>query len=260
MKLKLYQIDAFADEPFSGNPAAVCPLQEWLPDQLMQQIAAENNLSETAFYVPSGENFALRWFTPTVEVDLCGHATLATAAALMEWEGFKGTSAYFETKSGLLTVKKEGDFYMLDFPKDELQQVDSPAGLAEAIGAQALEVFKGKTDYMMVYASQKEIEQMQPDFNSLAKIPTRGVIVTAPGDQYDFVSRFFGPQAGVNEDPVTGSAHTTLTPYWAEKLSKNTLYARQLSARGGNLKCVLSGSRVQIYGKVKFYMKGEIAF
>lgn len=258
MTLTLYQVDAFTDTQFHGNPAAVCPLTAWLPDDLLQAIAEENNLSETAFYVPKGDMFHIRWFTPVCEVDLCGHATLATGHVLFRHEGYTKPVITFTSWSGLLSVRNEGEELILDFPVDRLDPVPSPAGLAEALGSRPLEVHQGKDDFMAVYGTEEEVASMQPDFTLVAKIPARGVIVTAPGRTVDFVSRFFGPQSGIAEDPVTGSAHTTLVPYWSRRLGKTRLRATQVSKRRGELRCVLKGERVEIGGRACTYLIGTI--
>lgn len=258
MRIPLYQVDAFASRLFSGNPAAVCPLAEWLPDELMQQIAAENNLAETAFYVPAGDAFHIRWFTPAVEVDLCGHATLAAAHVLFTHEGYAGTRVQFQSRSGVLTVTKQDTHYTLDFPVDTLSKTETAAVLVEALGAVPLETWKGKTDHLLVFGSQNDIVQLQPDFKALARFSGRGIIVTARGEDCDFVSRFFAPQSGIDEDPVTGSAHTSLTPYWAARLKKTEFTTRQLSKRGGELSCRLEGERVLISGQAITYSEGMI--
>jgi PhzF family phenazine biosynthesis protein len=259
MKLRLYQVDAFADGLFSGNPAAVCPLEEtWLPDAVMQQIAAENNLAETAFYIKSGSGFAIRWFTPACEVDLCGHATLATGYVVFTYDGCRGDSVEFASRSGALRVRRDGDLLVLDFPADTLHASQATELLVGSIGREPAECHRGKTDYLLVYPSEEDVKALAPDFADLAMVPARGIIVTAPGREVDFVSRFFGPQVGVNEDPVTGSAHTTLTPYWAKRLGKSHLSARQLSKRGGSLRCRLVGDRVEIAGRAVPYLEGEI--
>jgi PhzF family phenazine biosynthesis protein len=258
MHLPLYQIDAFTDRLFHGNPAAVCPLQEWLPEATMQQIAAENNLAETAFYVPAADGFHIRWFTPVAEVDLCGHATLATAHVLFHYEGYHGTTIRFDSRSGVLHVRRDNDLLILDFPADEYELVTAPPEMIRGLGQEPLEAYLGKSDYMLVYARQKDIETIAPDFGLIARLPVRGVIVTAAGNEADFVSRFFAPHYGINEDPATGSAHTTLTPYWANRLGKQELTAMQLSLRGGWLKCKLVGDRVEIAGQAVTYLVGEI--
>ncbi len=259
MTLTLYQVDAFTDTQFHGNPAAVCPLTAWLPDELLQAIAEENNLSETAFYVPQGDMFHIRWFTPVCEVDLCGHATLATGHVLFRHEGYTKPVITFTSRSGLLRVRKEGEELVLDFPVDKLNPVSAPAGLAEALGSSPLDVYRGKDDFMAIYGTEEEVASMRPDFTLVEKIPARGVIVTAPGRTMDFVSRFFGPQSGIAEDPVTGSAHTTLVPYWSQRLGKTRLRATQVSKRRGELRCVLNGERVEIGGHACTYLIGTIA-
>lgn len=258
MVLPLFQIDAFTDHIFGGNPAGVCPLEQWLPDEIMQNIAMENNLAETAFFVREDDHFHLRWFTPAVEVDLCGHATLGASWVIFNLLGHEGTEIRFQSRSGWLTVSRQDDLLTLDFPADTIVPAAAPAGLIEAIGVKPIEVLKGKTDWMIVVATQKEVENLTPDMGALMNIPCRGVIVTARGDTVDFVSRFFGPQSGVPEDPVTGSAHTSLTPYWAKILGKNRMFAVQLSKRQGHLENRLSGDRVFISGKARLYLKGEI--
>ncbi|MEP7149161.1 MAG: PhzF family phenazine biosynthesis protein [Acidobacteriota bacterium] len=257
MRLEIYQIDAFASRPFTGNPAAVVPLEAWLADDVMQAIAMENNLAETAFFVREGEGYGLRWFTPTVEMDLCGHATLASGYLIFEILGTDQTTLRFQTRSGELTVEKEGERYVLDFPSRPGTVSDAPPGLIEAVGAEPKEILKSR-DYMLVYENEADVLAIKPDFNALMKIDTHAVIVTAAGDSSDFVSRFFAPEVGVPEDPVTGSAHCTLIPYWAEKLGKNELFARQVSTRGGELFCELVGDRVKIGGDAVLYMKGEV--
>jgi predicted PhzF superfamily epimerase YddE/YHI9 len=257
MKLDIYQIDAFASRPFTGNPAAVVPLTGWLPDEVMLNIAAENNLAETAFFVPGENGFDLKWFTPTIEMDLCGHATLATAYLIFEILGTDQTTLRFQTRSGELTVEKSDGRFVLDFPSRPAAPAGIPPGLVEAIGAEPTAVLKSR-DYLLVYESEADVLAIKPDFNSLMKIDAHAVIVTAKGDSSDFVSRFFAPEVGVPEDPVTGSAHCTLIPYWAEKLGKTELFARQVSSRGGELYCELAGDRVKIGGNAVLYMKGEI--
>lgn len=259
MKLKLYQVDAFTDKVFSGNPAAVCPLENWLDDQLLQQIAMENNLAETAFFIKDADGFQIRWFTPTIEVDLCGHATLAAAYVLYSFEGYqRDTINFYSSRSGKLTVKREENFLLMDFPSDVYREVALFDGLVEAIGIQPLEVLKGKTDYMLVLKNEDQVLQAVPNLTSIAKLEARGLIITARGEKVDFVSRFFAPQSGVNEDPVTGSAHTTLIPYWAKKLGKNELVATQLSSRRGHIRGKYLGDRVEIIGQAKAYLTGEI--
>ena len=259
MKLNIYQIDAFTDKVFSGNPAAVCPLEAWLSDDLMQKIAMENNLAETAFYVKKENVYQIRWFTPTIEVDLCGHATLAAAFVLFKYQNHADPKINFHShKSGNLTVFKQGDLLTLNFPTDVLEPIERFDELTIGFNIKPIEAFKGKTDYMFVFENESQIRKLIPSFHEISKLKARGVIVTAKGDQVDFVSRFFGPQSGINEDPVTGSAHTTLTPYWSKKLGKNEMKAIQLSARKGYLMCKYSGDRVEISGHGKEYLKGEI--
>lgn len=259
MKQTIYQVDAFASEIFRGNPAAVCILEEWLPVQLMQSIACENNLSETAFIVKSESFFEIRWFTPGVEVDLCGHATLATAHVL--WEHLKineETIRFHSLHSGELAVSKKGDLLVLDFPADTLKEIRIPDLIPDALRKTPLKGFSGNSDLLFIFANQSEIENMIPDFELLKQLEGRGVIVSAMGKEADFVSRFFAPQTGINEDPVTGSAHTTLTPYWSKVLGKKKLRALQLSERGGELLCENNGDRVGIAGRAVTYMVGEI--
>jgi PhzF family phenazine biosynthesis protein len=258
MKIRLFQVDAFTDKIFGGNPAAVCPLDQWLSDGVMQLIAMENNQAETAFFVRNQNGFHIRWFTPTMEVDLCGHATLAAAHVLFELNDFPGQTVEFSSRSGLLTVTKEDEFLTLDFPADPPEKITPPDYLITAVGSWPIEAHKGKSDYVLVYGTAEEIKDIVPDMRLVARVPARGVIVTAPGKDIDFVSRFFAPQSGIPEDPVTGSAHTTLAPYWAARLGRTTLSARQLSKRGGRLRCILDGERVKISGQACVYMTGEI--
>ncbi len=259
MRLKLYQVDAFTDTLFSGNPAAICPLESWLPDAQMKAIAAENNLAETAFYVPKKDDFHLRWFTPTMEVDLCGHATLATAHVLFNMYDHQEEEIRFHTQSGVLTVAKDGSWLTLNFPADTIRPVALPAAITEGLGTEPQEAYRGKTDFLVVLNSQAQVESLQPDFRRLAQQKdTRGTIVTALGETVDFVSRCFYPQSGIDEDPVTGSAHTTMIPYWAKKLGRSELTARQLSRRGGFLRCRYLEDRVAISGQAVTYLTGEI--
>ncbi|MXV16418.1 PhzF family phenazine biosynthesis protein [Hufsiella ginkgonis] len=257
--IAIYQADAFTSHLFGGNPAAICPLDEWLPAPQMQKIAAENNLAETAFFIHQGNDFELRWFTPEYEIDLCGHATLASAHILFTALGYNRDTIHFHTlKAGTLTVTREGDKYSLNFPSRVAEKAEAPEFLLEAMGAKRpLEILKSR-DYMLVYESEDDIVNLKPDFNLLSKVNTVGVIATAPGRSSDFVSRFFAPGAGINEDPVTGSAHCNLIPYWAEKLGKTELHAFQVSARRGELWCALKGDRVTMAGNAVTYLKGEI--
>ena len=259
MTLPIYQIDAFTDRLFAGNPAAVVPLESWLSDEEMLNIASENNLAETAFFVPTENGFHIRWFTPTIEVDLCGHATLAAAYVIFNIQKYEGEEVRLESRSGELVVECKENWLTLNFPVDLYHVAVPPPALVESLNAATmLEVYKGKTDYMVVLDTEQEVRDLEYDIIVLSTIPARGIIITAPGDDVDFVSRFFAPQSGIDEDPVTGSAHTTLIPYWAEKLSKTTLTAKQLSKRGGYLKCELVGDRVHIGGQARLYLKGEI--
>ncbi|MBK5722674.1 PhzF family phenazine biosynthesis protein [Dysgonomonas sp. Marseille-P4677] len=258
-KYKLYQVDAFTEKLFGGNPAAVCPLNEWLDDNLLQKIAMENNLAETAFYVKRDNRYEIRWFTPNVEVDLCGHATLATAYVLFCHENHKENIIIFHSpRSGELIVSKKADGLTLDFPIDEFCETPISSEITNCFDKKPVEAYKGKTDYMLVYEKETDITDIQPQFGDIAKLKARGVIITARGETVDFVSRFFAPQSGIIEDPVTGSAHTTLTPYWAKKLNKTELSAVQLSERKGYLQCKHTEERVEISGQAKLYMKGEI--
>jgi len=259
MTQKIYQVDAFANEIFSGNPAAVCPLEQWLSDDILQKIAMENNLAETAFYVKQGDQYQLRWFTPTVEVDLCGHATLAAAFVLFNHENHIGDTIQFHSlRSGILTVTKKDDLLALNFPTDKLEPAELTPELTAGFNIAPRLAYKGKTDYMLVFENEEEIVKIIPLYDEIAKVKARGIIVTAKGDHVDFVSRFFAPAAGVNEDPVTGSAHTTLIPYWAERLGKSDLTAIQLSKRKGYLHCKYLDDRVEISGQGKLYLTGEI--
>ena len=257
MKLKIFQIDAFTSEVFKGNPAAVVPLDTWLSDDLMMKIASENNLSETAFFVEEKGAFGLRWFTPTTEVDLCGHATLATAFVLANELKYSLQTFIFNTKSGELKVTRSGTGFTLDFPAQEPLMGEVPQSLLGALGLQSGLVLVSQ-DYFVVVESESIVRSLQPNFSALHGLPKRGVIVTAPSESIDFVSRWFGPNVGVNEDPVTGSAHCALTPYWSKRLDKKLLRASQISDRGGELICEYLGSRVLITGSAVRYMAGEI--
>ena len=258
MKLRIYQVDAFASKAFEGNPAAVCPLDRWLSDNLMQQIAMENNLSETAFFVSQNDNYRLRWFTPTTEVDLCGHATLASAHVLFEHLDYGQKTIRFDSNSGELNVQKDGSRLVMNFPNAKLNDADAPAFLEKAVGISARELYRD-TDYLYVVESEEEVRNLEPDIRAIAKSDVRGVIVTAPSEEYDFVSRFFAPAVGVDEDPVTGSAHTMLTPYWSNRLGKEKLVGRQVSKRGGTVYCQDKGGRVEIAGEAYTVMQGEFS-
>ncbi|AKB82059.1 phenazine biosynthesis protein, PhzF family [Methanosarcina barkeri 3] len=257
--MRIYQVDAFTEKPFSGNPAGICVLNEKPEEKLMQNIAREMNLSETAFLVKEGEKYNLRWFTPNAEVDLCGHATLASAHILWE-KGYlrKDIEAKFSTKSGLLTAKMSDGWIELNFPALPEEKTEPSVELLEALGTQATYVGKNKFDYLVEVESEEIVTTMKPDFMKLLKLPTRGVIVTSRAKEYDFVSRFFAPQIGVLEDPVTGSAHCCLGPYWQKKLNKDEFIASQASKRGGILRVKLAGDRVLIVGKAVTVLEGEL--
>jgi len=257
--VKIYQVDAFTSERFKGNPAAVCIFNQWPDDTVMQQIAEENNLAETAFIINKEGQYHIRWFTPASEVALCGHATLASAYVLFSFYEKQAENLTFQSlHSGILGVTKSGNRLELDFPADQTKPVSLPDIIAAGLNSTPVEVYKGRTDYLLVYNQQEEIEALQPDFYKLGQSGARGIIVTAPGRDVDFVSRFFAPDVGVNEDPVTGSAHTTLTPYWSARLGKKSLTARQLSRRSGSLFCTHKGNRVSIAGEAVLYLTGEI--
>lgn len=257
MRLPIYQIDAFASRVFGGNPAAVVPLESWLPDDVMQAIAAENNLAETAFFVPEGEDYALRWFTPTVEVDLCGHATLASAHLIFSKITPDREQVRFTTRSGPLTVTRQGDMLALELPSRPPEPCPMPPGLEAALG-KAPKTVSAARDYLLVYDSESDIRGLKPDMARIAALDRFAVIATAPGSDCDFVSRFFAPAQGVPEDPVTGSAHCSLIPYWSKRLGKSRLSARQLSPRGGELMCEDRGARIVVAGKSVLYLEGAI--
>ena len=258
-ELTIYQVDAFTDQPFKGNPAAVISLESWLPDQVLQDIATENNLSETAYFHGSNGRYDLRWFTPVSEVALCGHATLASGWVLRNELGETAPTIRFMTKSGELRVSGENDTFTLDFPLQIASECPPPAGLLEALGIEKAEVLSAE-DFLVVVKDEETVRNLAPDFTMMKKLPLRGVMVTAPGNDVDFVSRWFGPKVGVNEDPVTGSAHTTLAPYWADRLGKKVLQALQVSARSGKLLCEIDNDRVYITGSAVKYMEGKIVF
>lgn len=259
MELKIYQIDAFTERLFGGNPAAVVPLEKWLPDSLMQKIAMENNLSETAFFIVSGEKFHIRWFTPATEVNLCGHATLASAHVIFNHLNYNNKEMEFKSRSGILKVKNENGLIVLNFPASYLNEIDIPENMEQAFGLKPEKYFEGTEDNMLVFNDEDEIKNLQPDFSYIKTLGTRGIIVTAPSEEFDFVSRFFAPQQGIDEDPVTGSAHTMLIPYWSARLGKQHLKAKQISARGGILYCTFLGERVEIGGKAITYFAGNIS-
>jgi len=259
MKLKVYIVNAFAENTFGGNPAAVVYLREWLTEDLMQQIAAQHNLAETAYIIPQADDYAIRWFTPEVEVALCGHATLASAHVFFNHLGYSKEKITFHSKSGPLHVSKRNDGRLeLNFPADFAAETEMFLVFEQGLKVKPLEVYRGKDDYMALLANQQAIEKLSPDFEILARLQSRGIIVTAKGDEADFVSRCFFPQSGINEDPVTGSAHTVMTPYWANKLGKRRLSAIQLSTRKGFLECELNGNRVLISGNARTYLEGDI--
>jgi PhzF family phenazine biosynthesis protein len=259
MQIKIFKIDAFTETLFGGNPAAVCPLYEWLPDNLLQKISAENNLSETAFFVPENNAIHIRWFTPVTEVDLCGHATLASAFVLFNLLGYAQNEIKFNSRSGILLVSKDEDLLTLNFPADVLKETSDYRELAmRALDTPILDYYKGRSDYLAVIDSEEKLIRLRPDFSLISQMPARGLIVTAKGTMVDFVSRCFYPQSGINEDPATGSAHTTLPVYWAPRLNKTIFTAAQLSSRTGMFICSLNGDRVLISGKAVKYLEGII--
>jgi PhzF family phenazine biosynthesis protein len=257
MRIPVFQIDAFTSRVFAGNPAAVCPLEGWLENETLQAIAAENNLSETAYFVKRGDRYDLRWFTPAVEVDLCGHATLASAFVIFNYLEPAREAVAFDTQSGELIVRRNGDLLSMDFPARPPVECPPPALLEKALKRRPIATHMSR-DLMAVMESEAQVRSLQPDMGLLAQLDAFAVIVTAPGDDSDFVSRFFAPASGVPEDPVTGSAHCTLVPYWSRCLGKTSLYARQVSARGGELWCEDRGERVVIQGRAARFMQGEI--
>ena len=258
MRTQIFQIDAFTTRRFAGNPAAIMPMESFPPDATLQAIAAENNLSETAFLVPEGGEYRIRWFTPATEVPLCGHATLASAAVVMERLEPGRNRVVFHSASGPLTVSRTSGGYSMDFPARRSEPVAPPPGLAEALGATPIEVFVNEFNYLALVENSQTLLRLAPDMAALARIGRPGVIVTAPGDgSYDFVSRYFAPAKGIPEDPVTGAAHCMLTPYWANRSGKTSFRAFQASARGGEMSCRLNGDRVQLEGTCVFYLQGE---
>jgi len=257
MKLNIYQVDAFAEKVFEGNPAAVCPLKEWVSDDILQKIAEENNLSETAFFTPENQGFKLRWFTPGGEVDLCGHATLAAAYVLYKYLGYSGSELSFSTRSGNLVVRKAAKGLRMDFPASMPKVVQSPNNLVAGLGQVPKEVLAA-FDYIAVLDSQDQIENLNPDFSKWLDLDLRGVVATAPGNHVDFVSRCFYPKLRVNEDPVTGSAHCELAPFWGARLGLKNLKAKQLSKRPGLVECDLIKDRVILSGNAVSYMQGQI--
>lgn len=261
MAIEIVQVDAFTSRPFTGNPAAVCILEEPPPDWWLQDVAREMNLSETAFLLPQDDGYDLRWFTPAVEVELCGHATLASAHVL--WADGRlpaDSEARFHTRSGLLTARKDEDWIELDFPAQPASPAEVPEGLARALGAEPLSVHRSRTDLLVEIGDEKSIRTLHPDFGALALIDARGIIVTSPAisDRFDFVSRFFAPRAGINEDPVTGSAHCTLGPFWAQRLGTTSMVGYQVSDRGGTVRVVVDGDRVRLGGQAVTVMRGTL--
>lgn len=257
MKLPIYQVDAFAKKAFEGNPAAICPLNEWLPDETLRSIAAENNLSETAFFIATDNGFHIRWFTPTVEVDLCGHATLAAAFVIFNELNYSQDKIIFESKSGPLIIERNDNLLIMDFPAQPPEACDLPAEIEKALTLKPKSVLKAD-DYIIVVEDENDVLNEKPDLSLLKNIDLRGVIITAISSDYDFVSRFFAPKYGIDEDPVTGSAHTQLVPYWSKQLNKKNLHAKQVSSRGGELYCENLGDRVSISGYAVKYLQGEI--
>jgi predicted PhzF superfamily epimerase YddE/YHI9 len=257
--IPFYRVNAFTSNPFGGNPAGVCPLKTWLSDELMQKIAAENALSETAFFVPEAGGFRLRWFTPAMEVDLCGHATLASAHVLFGELGYAQPKVLFQTRSGELSAAQDGERILMDFPSRPPEACKDGDEVEQALGRVPLEVLRSR-DYVAVFGSPAEVTALEPDIVKVAQLSCLGVVATAPGDgQADFVSRFFVPKAGIPEDPATGSTHCSLIPYWGARLGKTEMFARQLSKRGGEIFCRLKGGRVEIGGQATIYCRGELA-
>ena len=260
ISLKIYHVNAFSSGAFTGNPAAVIPLDFWLSDSIMQKLAAQNNLSETAFFVKTTEGYHIRWFTPTTEVNLCGHATLASAFVIFDILNYQGDSLVFDSKSGSLFVSKNNGNIYLNFPAVLVEEVQELAGIEVAMGELPSKIYKADDDYLLLFENEEIVASLSPNFSLLSKIDARGIIVTSKSTKYDFVNRFFGPKVGVNEDPVTGSAFTKLIPYWANVFQKNSLSACQISERGGEVDCQLLDGRVIIGGKANLYLQGDITF
>ncbi|MEJ2453001.1 MAG: PhzF family phenazine biosynthesis protein [Candidatus Thiodiazotropha sp.] len=258
MELTIYQVDAFATAPFEGNPAAVCPLTNWLDGALMQRIAMENNLSETAFFVPTDSGYHIRWFTPAHEVDLCGHATLASAHVLFNHLGYEAQQIAFESRSGILRVRQSGDGLEMDFPAQPPKSCPTPEAIVDAFADTPVECLAAQ-DYIVVFADEASVMRAQPNMTQLKRLDLRGVAITAKSTQYDFVTRFFAPKYGIDEDPVTGSAFTQLAPYWARRLNKLKMTAKQVSQRGGTVVCKSTPDRVLISGNAATYLIGRIA-
>ena len=260
MQVRLFQVDAFAGQVFQGNPAAVCPLHSWLDDSRLQAIAEENNLSETAFLVRNVKGFDLRWFTPRCEVGLCGHATLAAAFVVFNELNWEARSLVFESRSGTLEVKRDGDLFAMDFPALKMVPCDAPSALLSGLSSPPQAVFRVDADqnYFAIYASEAEVKAIRPNLPQLEQLHPYGVAVSARGDNCDCVSRYFAPGYGIPEDPVTGSIHCALVPYWAERMNKKNLHARQISNRGGELFCEVRDNRVRICGRAVKYLEGSI--
>ncbi|WP_299527772.1 PhzF family phenazine biosynthesis protein [uncultured Lutibacter sp.] len=256
--MTIYQVDAFNNEIFKGNPAAVIPLNEWISEDLMQAIAEENNLSETVFFVKNEQSFDIRWFTPACEIDLCGHATLAAAHIIFTELNYEEKIITFNSKSGNLSVKKNEDWYTLNFPSEEIEEIETPKILIEALNVPILRTYKGTWKLIVEVEDETTIANLKPNFSLLSELESNGIGVTSKGDKVDFVSRFFAPKLGINEDPVTGSAHTILIPFWSKKLNKTNLNAVQLSKRVGILKCTFLNDRVEMSGQAITYLKGEL--
>lgn len=256
--MNIYQVDAFTKVVFKGNPAAVCPLDYWIETDLMQSIAAENNLSETVFFVKNKALFEIRWFTPEWEIDLCGHATLAAAHIIFTEFHYSEKEIKFSSKSGELTVSKAEKGYTLNFPSEEITEINTPKLLSAALNVPVLKTYKGTWKLLVLLENETMVKNVKPDFNALSRLEYKGICITAKGDKVDFVSRFFAPKIGINEDPVTGSAHTLLIPYWANELKKNKMDAKQISKRGGDLKCEYLKNRVEMSGEAITYLKGKI--
>ena len=256
--MTLYQVDAFTNKLFGGNPAAVVPLDKWIDDKKMQDLAMENNLADTAFFVPENDEFSIRWFTPMLEINLCGHATLASAFVLYNFLGYKKPEIVFNSKSGRLVVKRKGNIFLMDFPSWKPERIyDYPDSLQSALGVNEIVGVHKYRDLLVELNTEDDVKKAQPDFTALKKMGEK-IIITAPGRDVDFVSRFFAPIAGIDEDPVTGSAHSQLIPFWSEKLGKKIMKAKQLSKRGGDIYCEQNGERVVMGGECIYYMKGEI--
>ena len=256
--MTIYQVDAFSNQIFKGNPAAVIPLKKWISDNLMQSIAEENNLSETVFIVENEHLFEIRWFTPNSEIDLCGHATLAAAHIIFTELDYIKNNIEFNSKSGVLKVEKDNEWYTLDFPSEEITEIETSKILQEALNVPILNIYKGNWKLLVELESESIVKNLTPNFNKLSQLKSNGIIVTSKGEKVDFVSRFFAPKLGINEDPVTGSAHTLLIPFWSKKLNKIKLEAVQISKRTGYLKCTYLNDRVEMSGQAVTYLKGQL--